>query len=165
MDLATTPEHPNLHPLEVQRGTKLRLHMERIAPTSIAPIDITRAVDIAHEILAGLFETYDPAAYADAFARCRSVPLVVMCVRTFFEVERLLAERHAAEVAQAAARERAEEEEAERERAQAEARADAWARERAGMPEVVIHDDSPSCSSYLEPTGFLGRRVSGLWLR
>ncbi|BEJ11419.1 hypothetical protein CspHIS471_0108410 [Cutaneotrichosporon sp. HIS471] len=152
MDLlsATTPEHPSKpHPLEVQSGTKLRLHIERIPPTSTSVIHISRAIDIANEILLGLFPaTYNSEAYAEAFSRCRSVSLVVVCVRTFFEVENVLAERHANDEI---ARLRAQEMNAAR-KSVAEV-----------GPEVVIND-SQSCSSYLEPgeTGFLGlgRRAS-----
>jgi hypothetical protein len=98
MDPLTTPtvDGPaKPHPLEVQSGTKLRLHIERIPPTSTSVVHISRAIDIANEILLGLFPaTFDPASYAEAFGRCRSVALVVACVRTFFEVESGLAEQH-----------------------------------------------------------------------
>ncbi|BEI88143.1 uncharacterized protein CcaverHIS019_0108610 [Cutaneotrichosporon cavernicola] len=152
MDLlsATTPEHPSKpHPLEVQSGTKLRLHIERIPPTSTSVVHISRAIGIANEILLGLFPaTYNSEAYAEAFGRCRSVSLVVACVRTFFEVESVLAERHAVDEI---ARKRAQEMNEAAPKSVAEV-----------GPEVVIND-SQSCSSYLEPgepTGFLGRRAS-----
>lgn len=95
---ASTPNPPvalgKVHPLEVQSGTKLRLHIERIPPTSTQIAHISRAIDIANEILHGLFPTtFDPESYAEAFARCRSVSLVVACVRTFFEVESAYAEK------------------------------------------------------------------------
>lgn len=83
---------PPLEHTTLIAGTILRLHLERIPPTSHSPTHTARAVDIANEILHGLFPTtYDPAAYEGAFARCTGVSVVVSCVGVFYEVERSLA--------------------------------------------------------------------------